>query len=227
MHVESQMLKMYAKLLIEMLTNKDDSENLDRLEIDPELKCILYECLHAEEKTLKKEEERYHNEIKGYIEKESRSQMTKSDDQDLLEEFKELVANQEKIREEEALATRVISRKPNNPKANLKNYDVENQRMGVANEVDLLLGGIENESKMKQAQEKYGKELMKFSQDTGVVKKEKETKFLTIQGLLDHPYFIQINEADISLVIDEFEKLQICAPNDQMEQEENENWHNY
>ena len=40
--------------------------------------------------------------------------------------FKELVANQEKIREEEALATRAIVRKPNNPKANLKNYDIEN-----------------------------------------------------------------------------------------------------
>ena len=52
--------------------------------------------------------------------------------------------------------------------------------MGVTNEVDLLLGEINNESKMEAAQQKYGKELMKFSQDTGVVKKEKETKFLTI-----------------------------------------------
>ena len=86
--------------------------------------------------------------------------------------------------------------------------------MGVTNEVDLLLGEINNESKMETAQQKYGKELMKFSQDTGVVKKEKETKFLTIQGLLDHPYFIQINEADISLVIDEFEKLQMNGGND-------------
>lgn len=40
-----------------------------------------------------------------------------------------------------------------------------------------------------------------------MVKKEKEQRFLTIQGLLDHPYFIAINEADISIVIDEFEKL--------------------
>ena len=39
-------------------------------------------------------------------------------------------------------------------------------------------------------------------------KKEKEQKFLTIKGLLDHPYFISVNEADISIVIDEFEKLQ-------------------
>ena len=47
-----------------------------------------------------------------------------------------------------------------------------------------------------------------------MVKKEKEQKFLTIQGLLDHPYFIGISEADISIVIDEFEKLQ--QPNYEM-----------
>lgn len=35
-----------------------------------------------------------------------------------------------------------------------------------------------------------------------------------MQGLLDHPYFIQINEADISSVIDEFEKLQSPAFDD-------------
>lgn len=52
MHVESQMLKMYAKLLVEMLTNRDDSQThepttsqLEKLQIDPELKCIIYECL--------------------------------------------------------------------------------------------------------------------------------------------------------------------------------------
>ena len=52
MHIESQMLKMYAKLLIEMLTNRNDSQTaepaisrLEKLSIDPDLKCILYECL--------------------------------------------------------------------------------------------------------------------------------------------------------------------------------------
>ena len=186
MHVESQMLKMYAKLLIEMLTNRNDSsESLDRLEIEPELKCILYECLQAEKKTLKKEEERYSNEIKHYIERESRVDAS-NDDNDLLNEFKELVANQEKIRDEEEKVTRVISRKPKNPQANFKSYEAENQRMGVISEVDLLLGELEKD----MAKQKYDKELMKFSQDVGVVKKEKEMKFLTIQGLLDHPYFI-------------------------------------
>ena len=66
MHVESQMLKMYAKLLIEMLTNRDEHQSsesvttvLENLQIEPELKCILYECLQAEAKTHKMEEDRY------------------------------------------------------------------------------------------------------------------------------------------------------------------------
>ena len=84
--------------------------------------------------------------------------------------------------------------------------------MGVRNEIDLILGEqemVRGQLREKQeAQSKYDKDLMRFSQDIGVVKKEKEQKFLTIQGLLDHPYFIAINEADISIVIDEFEKLQ-------------------
>jgi hypothetical protein len=28
-----------------------------------------------------------------------------------------------------------------------------------------------------------------------------------VQGLLNHPYFMQINEADIAVIIDEFEKF--------------------
>jgi hypothetical protein len=39
------------------------------------------------------------------------------------------------------------------------------------------------------------------------VRKERQERYLTIQGLLNHPYFIAINEADISIIIDEFEKL--------------------
>lgn len=70
MHQESMMLKSYATLLIEMLTNREDSAgSLDRLNIDPELKCILYECLQAENKTIQKEEERYHAETKAYIDR--------------------------------------------------------------------------------------------------------------------------------------------------------------
>lgn len=55
----------------------------------------------------------------------------------------------------------------------------------------------------------YDKGLIGFTQDlSGSIKKAKETRYLTVQGLLNHPYFISINEADISIVIDEFEKLQ-------------------
>jgi hypothetical protein len=50
--------------------------------------------------------------------------------------------------------------------------------------------------------------LIKDSQDEKENKKEKEAKYMTIGGLLKHHYFMSINEADISVVIDEFEKLQ-------------------
>ena len=45
------MLRMYAKLLIELLTNREEFIDFDNLEIDAELKCILYECYHAKDKT--------------------------------------------------------------------------------------------------------------------------------------------------------------------------------
>ena len=48
----------------------------------------------------------------------------------------------------------------------------------------------------------------KYSQEIGQFKKAKEARYLTVQSLLNHRYFIGINEADISIVIDEFEKLQ-------------------
>ena len=76
------MLKMYANLLIEMLTNKggDNGDLLETLEIeDIELKCILYECLNAEKKTLKREEERYHYETKKFIEKELKGEKNEDD----------------------------------------------------------------------------------------------------------------------------------------------------
>ena len=75
---------MYAMLLMQLLTNKDysNSANLESeiikhiekemacLDISPELKCILYECLHAQDRTLKREEERYHFEINKQIAKD-------------------------------------------------------------------------------------------------------------------------------------------------------------
>ncbi len=70
----------------------------------------------------------------------------------------------------------MIKRKPENPVANRKNYEEENKRMGIRNEIDLILGEQEKE----EAKKKFDKDLVKFSQDIGVVKKEKEQKFLTI-----------------------------------------------
>lgn len=77
--------------------------------------------------------------------------------------------------------------------------------MGVKNELDLLMG--ETRDKQDMAKFKKDKGLIEYSQIMGDVKKQKQERYLTIQGLLNHPYFISINEADISIVIDEFEKL--------------------
>lgn len=91
------------------------------------------------------------------------------------------------------------------PKSNARNYDKENERMGVANPIDLVLSHLQGQAE-EEVQHKFQKDLIKFSQDQeDKITKAKEPKYLTIKGLLDHPYFIQISEADISLVIDEFE----------------------
>jgi hypothetical protein len=49
--------------------------------------------------------------------------------------------NLEKDKEvnEEAKMQRLVKRKKDNPTANAKNFDQENARMGVTNEVDLIL----------------------------------------------------------------------------------------
>ena len=68
------MLNDYAKCLIEMLSDDFDDkligtidDVLNALEIDPELKAIIYECLHAQDKINEKEQESYENEINRYI----------------------------------------------------------------------------------------------------------------------------------------------------------------
>ena len=72
----------------------------------------------------------------------------------------------------------MIQRKPANPQANLKNYEEENKRMGVTNEIDLILG--EDPIAQQEAKQKYERDLIRYSQDVGAVKKEKEQRFLTI-----------------------------------------------
>jgi hypothetical protein len=53
--IEAKMLDNYAKILIQILSNdpqgvKEANLTLSSLNIDPELKAILYECLHAKDK---------------------------------------------------------------------------------------------------------------------------------------------------------------------------------
>ena len=67
MSTESKFLRIYDKILIEMLTNRDDYMDFDGLEIDPELKCILYECYHAVDKQAQKEQNAYEAEINRFI----------------------------------------------------------------------------------------------------------------------------------------------------------------
>lgn len=46
------------------------------------------------------------------------------------------------------------------------------------------------------------------SDDAGPTKKEKQEKYLTIAGLINHPYFGNTAiEVDVTCIIDEFEKL--------------------
>ena len=57
-----------------------------------------------------------------------------------MNEFKDLVATQKRIAEEHDSVARLIQRKSTNPIANRKNYEDENARMGITNEIDLILG---------------------------------------------------------------------------------------
>jgi peroxiredoxin len=80
--------------------------------------------------------------------------------------------------------------------------------MGVTSVIDLILDQA-NKLNESEARHKLDNELVGFSQDAeDKVKKAKEQKYLTIKGLLDHPYFIEITETDISKVIEEFEKFE-------------------
>jgi hypothetical protein len=73
LQVEAKMLNNFARILIEMLSN--DNQNilgtiddvLANLQISPELKAIIYECLHAIDKVQEMEAEQYDNEVSGFI----------------------------------------------------------------------------------------------------------------------------------------------------------------
>ena len=68
------MLNCFAKILIEMLSNETEDklmgtidDLLNSLEIEAELKAIIYECMHAKVKIPEKEKENYDNKNKKFI----------------------------------------------------------------------------------------------------------------------------------------------------------------
>jgi hypothetical protein len=79
--IEAKMLKNYAQILMAVLTDGSDSLGLDpdsalvNLEIEPELKALLYECIHAEDKIQQSEQESYDNEINAFILQEKIARM--------------------------------------------------------------------------------------------------------------------------------------------------------
>lgn len=71
------MLSNFANILIEILSNdlefipgQTKDELLSKMAINPELKAILYECLHAKDKIAAAESETYDNEVNAFILKE-------------------------------------------------------------------------------------------------------------------------------------------------------------
>ena len=72
--IEAKMLENYARILIDILRCDpsqgfitDINDILVSLNIDPELKAILYECLHAKDKIEQSDKEQYDNEINSFI----------------------------------------------------------------------------------------------------------------------------------------------------------------
>ena len=114
--------------------------------------------------------------------------------------------------DKQAQVTRTVQRKSKNPKNNNRNYDEENRNFGVKNEVDLVLqkiAGLKEYGKddHQKASGMFNRNLIKYSEDLKQMKQKKAEKYLTVNSLLDHPYFLNINNADISTVIDEYEAL--------------------
>lgn len=58
-----------------------------------------------------------------------------------------------------------------------------------------------------KASTKFDRDLIRYSQEVREMKQAKAQRYLTVQSLLDHPYFLAINTADISSVIDQYEEL--------------------
>jgi hypothetical protein len=233
--LEAKMLGNYARILISMLRNDpteqsltDIDDVLSHLRICPELKAILYECLHAKDKVEQSEQDEYDNETRAFIlqEQMKRVQLEQKNHQGgLLEEsdFADLLKFKEQVeeeRQEEAKNVRTKPRKGKDPQMNARDFKQENVQHGVTNEVDLVLQRIaghktihDTDDEYVKAQGYFSRQLFDYSQTLKSVKQKKDTKYLTVQSLLDHPYFLNINNADISTVIDEYEELQKVLEN--------------
>lgn len=196
--IEAKMLNNYARILIEVLNENTGStvspdDILSGLKIDPELKAILYECLHAQDKVTQKEQETYDNEINTFIHKQKTARMMaelqEMGDESIPEnEFAELDKFKQKIKsqeEEESKVPRAISRKGKNPKANNKNFEEENRSFGVKNEVDLVLQRIagqkdRTEGDFLKAQGMHNRGMISYSGDANESKSKKQEKYLTV-----------------------------------------------
>lgn len=101
LQIEAKMLRNYAMMLLQMLTNEQNhviggiDEQLGLLEIDPELKSILYECIHAQDKINQMEQEQYDNEVNEFILKEKiKRQKLEAEiekDETLVNDYQEMV----------------------------------------------------------------------------------------------------------------------------------------
>lgn len=129
-----------------------------------------------------KEQERYETQISRYLQRESEKAGHAQDKQ--REEFKEQIAkDKEAFHEQEAaqLSTtnsRSIKRKPDVPKQNARNFEEENLRMGVTNELDLLMS--EPAEVQDMARSKMERGLIEYSaqqqQNAASLKGEKKKK---------------------------------------------------
>lgn len=78
----------------------------------------------------------------------------------------------DKEEHEEQEASRLRSRKPKDPKAGARNFQEENARMGVKNELDLLIG--EAPEKIALAKGKQERGLLEFSSQNAASQQEVE-----------------------------------------------------
>ena len=101
---------------------------------------------------------------------------------------------------------RQVRRKQKNPQPNKTDFTKEDERIGQ-NLDTFLKDGLTEEAQHARlnTMQEYGQ--LEFTKEGRSVRKEKQEKYLTIEGLLGHPYFTEIANLDIPAIIDEYEKL--------------------